>query len=74
MWKGDGGVGWRSEVNLKVLLVFKGESLLMLTLAKTKDRKKVAKLWVIESRMQAPSGMPSLVLEKTNVHAAIIDF
>lgn len=54
--------------------MFKGESLLMLTLAKTKDRKKVAKLWVIESRMQAPSGMPSLVLEKTNVHAAIIDF
>lgn len=46
----------------------------MPTLAKTKDRKKVAKLWVIDSRLQAPSRMPSLILEKAKVHAAIIDF
>lgn len=42
-------------------------------MAKAKARKQVAKVRVIESRMQAPGGMLNLVLEEMNVHTAMID-
>lgn len=50
-----------------------GESSLIPTLAKAKAWKTVAKLWVIESRTQSPSGMPSLVLKETSVRVALLE-
>lgn len=47
--------------------------MLMPAVAKAKAGKKVAELWVVESRMQPPRGMPSLVLEKTDIHTAKTD-
>lgn len=54
-------------------LCSEAESLRRSTVAKAKARKQMAKFWVIESRMQAPGGMLSLVLEKMNVHTTMID-
>lgn len=42
-------------------------------MAEAKARKQVAEFWVMVSRMQAPGGMLGLVLEKMNVHTAMID-
>lgn len=71
------GQAWRWVeilVILNVCLVFRGgDSLLMPAVAKAKAGKKVAELWVVESRMQPPRGMPSLVLEKTDIHTAKTD-
>lgn len=57
-------------VNLNGLFVFGRGNLcrLMPTLAKAEAGKRVTKLWVMESRMQIPHGMPSLVGEETDVH------
>lgn len=72
MWRG--GRRWvEISVNLNVLLVFRGGNVPMPTWAKAKAGRKVANLWVMESRMQTLRGMLSLVLEKKRLHAPKTD-